>query len=189
MLWFTPISSSEEGIVCLQLFQALKIPLYSLCSQLNEDHSRRISEMMSFGLSLFPSGSLTAGFDPPRAGHNTHTVSELLRWTLWPASVHQTNSCFSYHPRLFWIHPEFIEHLCARRYARRFYFTCIHFSLTTNCSASLHSAGRLVVDLPRYITPGGVLEAGCAGLWELTVKFSRILWALIQYSHYLKVIL
>ena len=65
MLWFTPISSSEQGIVCLQLFQALKIPLYSLCSQLNEDHWRCISEMMSFGLSLFPSGSLTAGFDPP----------------------------------------------------------------------------------------------------------------------------
>ena len=47
-----PISSSEQGTVCLQLFQALKIPLYSLCSQLNEDHLRSISEMMSFGLSF-----------------------------------------------------------------------------------------------------------------------------------------
>ena len=189
MLWFTPISSSEQGIVCLQLFQALKIPLYSLCSQLNEDHLRNISEMMSFGLSLFPSGSLTAGLDPPWVGHNMHTVSELLRWKLWPASVHQTNACSCYHPRLFWIHPEFIEHLCARRYARRFYFACVRFSLTTNCSASLHSAGRLVLDSPRDITPSGVLAAGCAGLWELIVKFSRILCALFRYSHYLKVII
>lgn len=45
-----PISSSEQGIVCLQLFQAFKIPHYSLHSQLNEDHLRSISEMMSFGL-------------------------------------------------------------------------------------------------------------------------------------------
>lgn len=47
-----PILSSEQGIVCLQLFQALKIPLYSLRSQLNEDHLRNINEMMSFALSL-----------------------------------------------------------------------------------------------------------------------------------------
>lgn len=26
MLWFTPISSSEQEIVCLQLFQAFKNP-------------------------------------------------------------------------------------------------------------------------------------------------------------------
>lgn len=164
MLWFTPISSSEQGTVCLQLFQALKIPLYSLCSQLNEDHLRNISEMMSFGLSLSPSRSLTAGFDPPWAGHNMHTVSELLRWKLWLASVHQTNSCLFYHPRLFWTHPEFTEPQCARRYARHFYFICIHFSLTTICSASLRSSGRLVLDSPHYITPSGGLEPGCAGL-------------------------
>lgn len=54
MLWFTPISSSEQEIVCLQLFQAFKIPLYSLCSQLNEDHLRSIREMMSLGLPLLP---------------------------------------------------------------------------------------------------------------------------------------
>jgi hypothetical protein len=77
-----PISSSEQEIVCLQLFQAFKIPLYSLCRQLNEHHLKSIREMMSFGLALLPLSLLTAGYDLPRAGQTLCTVSELLEQKL-----------------------------------------------------------------------------------------------------------
>lgn len=64
-----PILSSEQEIVCLQLFQAFKIPLYSLCSQLNEDHLGHMREMMSFGPSP-PFPFLTVGYVLPQAGQN-----------------------------------------------------------------------------------------------------------------------
>lgn len=66
MLWFTPFHPLNKGLSAFNFSRALKIPLYSLCSQLNEDHLRSISGMMSFGLSLSPPfSSLTMGFDPP----------------------------------------------------------------------------------------------------------------------------
>lgn len=68
-----PILSSEQEIVCLQLFQAFKIPLYSLCSQLNEDHLGQTREMMSFGL-FPPFPFLTGGYSLPQAAQNPCTI-------------------------------------------------------------------------------------------------------------------
>lgn len=70
-----PILSSEQEIVCLQLFQAFKIPLYSLCSQLNEDHLGHTREMMSFGPSP-PFPFLTVGYSLPEAGQNPCSQSQ-----------------------------------------------------------------------------------------------------------------
>lgn len=70
-----PILSSEQEIVCLQLFQAFKIPLYSLCSQLNEDHLGHTREMMSFGPSP-PFHFLTVGYSLPEAGQNPCSQSQ-----------------------------------------------------------------------------------------------------------------
>lgn len=77
MLWFTSFHPLNKGLSAFNFSRLLKIPLYSLCRQLNEEHERndviRSFLFLSLSPSLFP--SLTAGFDLPRARHDLHTVT------------------------------------------------------------------------------------------------------------------